>query len=192
MRGQRDDGHVLVIAFIGANTTGCLEPVHFGHLDIEEDEIEAVRRPCLNRRATVVDNGDRRRVTLQKGRGQTLVDQVVFSYEDVQGFHWAVSNRGNRRSVAQVKAPPVPSRDGRRPRYADWRRACSSPCAEWGWGGNACRASADDHRPGAGADSSGRSWLTRPVGPGPQVTDLRRLRRRWSGRPEAPGRSASF
>ncbi len=97
----------LVPRFRGADGSGGVEAAHRRHLDVHEDDVEALAGDGGDGFGAVV--GDHRLVTEagEHRRGQPLVDHVVFRHEDAQP---AQRRRQRGRGGGRGAGAAVPSR----------------------------------------------------------------------------------
>jgi len=70
---------------VKANGGGGFEAVHFGHLDVHEDEIEVLQGEKFHGFFSGLGNRDGVTVFFEEADGQELIDSVVFGEKDFKG-----------------------------------------------------------------------------------------------------------
>ena len=82
--GREGDDSLLRPAGRGANHFGGGEPVHFGHLDIHQDDVERLARNGRNRLSAVADDLDDVPALLEHHAGDFLVYRIVLRNQDAE------------------------------------------------------------------------------------------------------------
>ena len=85
MRRHRDDGNMLPgLIFAVADSCGCFQAVHFGHLYVHQDEIEGLRAEGCQRLQAVTCDHDGMAGFFEHALGDSLVDYVVLGEQNPQ------------------------------------------------------------------------------------------------------------
>lgn len=108
--GEGNDGYAWAAADHGsakfrlADDTGGFEPVHFGHLNIHQDEVKLAVNKLSDCFVPVYRQRDAPPLTPQDAAGHFLIDDVILSHHNIQegerdqnGGRWF--GRGNVRSA---------------------------------------------------------------------------------------------
>ena len=107
--GQRHDGHMIsALFFVLPDNRGCLDPAHFGHLDIHQGQIEAPV-PFHAVSASVPFFADNHNMTtfLEQAFCHKLVYFVIFGDQHAQGTLSAAVSPAWGTQIAEKNFMPV-------------------------------------------------------------------------------------
>ena len=89
--------------FLLANSAGGGESIHFGHLDVHENDVEVLQLKGFDGFATVFDTDDRMPALLQNACGDALIHGVVFGQQNLEFLR-----RGSSRWLGVRRRPILP------------------------------------------------------------------------------------
>jgi hypothetical protein len=88
MRGPSDNENVFPrTSFSGTNSGSGFEPIHFGHLYVHEDQVEAFLGRQLDRNFAIGRDGDFVSMLFEHAHREHLIDGVIFGQEDSKMPH---------------------------------------------------------------------------------------------------------